>query len=326
MEPQKFSKKINIVVAVFVLLIGISIGGYLVLQSRVSEANLLKQMAQNLKDRELIDDLDHDGLTGWEENIHGTDPNNPDTDNDGYLDGEEVAAGYDPTKPAPNDKLDNQTTSNQPTQITRPEPGNLTQTLSYILASQMTFDPPVLINSQNTASLEQALETTMDEKVLEALQKASAGFLAEFIPPFEKEQFQFKTTAENNLKAIRNYAGQASNKIGQLESCQDINNFKDEIEIIQESMETKNFSQVNCLSNSYLEAYQELIKIPVPLDWLDIHKKFLNVFWNYHKVHQHIPEYEKDPFKGMLVMEKFEETSKDFSELLKEMKADLDSR
>ena len=46
------------------------------------------------------DDLDGDGLTNDDEtNIHGTDPNNPDTDGDGLSDGAEVANGTDPLDP-----------------------------------------------------------------------------------------------------------------------------------------------------------------------------------------------------------------------------------
>ena len=42
-------------------------------------------------------DSDADGLTDEEENnIWGTDPNNPDTDTDGYTDGQEVQNGYNP--------------------------------------------------------------------------------------------------------------------------------------------------------------------------------------------------------------------------------------
>ena len=45
-------------------------------------------------------DNDNDGLTLVEENLFGTDSNNPDTDSDTYNDGAEILAGYDPTKPA----------------------------------------------------------------------------------------------------------------------------------------------------------------------------------------------------------------------------------
>ena len=41
-------------------------------------------------------DTDGDGLLDREEEIYGSDPDNPDTDGDGYSDGEEVVNGYDP--------------------------------------------------------------------------------------------------------------------------------------------------------------------------------------------------------------------------------------
>ncbi|MFH1461234.1 MAG: hypothetical protein ABIF84_02340, partial [Patescibacteria group bacterium] len=122
MKPQLFSKKIYLFVVILVLLIGITIGGYLVLKSQTSQADLLDQIAQKIKDQEIIDDLDNDGLAGWEENLYKTDPNNPDTDGDGYLDGEEIAAGYDPTKPAPDDKLTDG--AEEGARAARPEPGN----------------------------------------------------------------------------------------------------------------------------------------------------------------------------------------------------------
>ena len=275
-----------------------------------------------LKNQKIIDDLDHDGLKDWEESVYKTNPADPDTDNDGYLDGEEIAAGYDPTKPAPNDK----TAISEPAKSTRPEPGNLTQILAYLLSNQLKFDqfPLLSANSQNIASLEEMLEGSVDQKITEAIQRSSTTLLSQFIPDYQEELI--KTTPDNSLTAIRKYAGQASQKIGRIDSCQNINNLKNDSQIIQESIETKNYQQVNCLANSYHQAYQELLATPVPSDWLYIHQKLLNIFWSFHKIYQLIPSYEKDPLKGLIVLEKFEETTKKLSQLFQEMKTDLDNR
>ena len=54
------------------------------------------------------EDPDVDGLSNYEEFLHGTDPRLADTDGDGYTDGEEVEAGTDPLDPAsfPYDVMD----------------------------------------------------------------------------------------------------------------------------------------------------------------------------------------------------------------------------
>lgn len=50
-------------------------------------------------------DNDGDGLTNGDEQLWGTNINNPDTDGDGFRDGEEVRARHNPTIPGPNDLL-----------------------------------------------------------------------------------------------------------------------------------------------------------------------------------------------------------------------------
>ena len=319
MRPQKFSKKFNIIVGILVLLIGISLGGYLVLKSKISQADFLKQMAQKTKDQEIIDDLDHDGLAGWEENLHKTDPNNPDTDGDGYLDGEEVAAGYDPTKPAPNDKLADDTTK-QTAQTPRPEPGNLTQTLTYILSQKIRNDQvPLLTN----LSPEQALGFVADEQVADALQKASTGFLSGFIPDFNESQFEILN--DTSFQAIQDYRKQIYEKIGPINSCQDINNLKDDTDIVTEAITNKDFEQINCLASSYLQGYQVIKEIPLPLTCLEIHKKLLTVLWTFSKTYQALPKFEQDPLKGMLALEKFKQANEDLIDFLGEMTSLLEN-
>jgi len=314
MEPQKNSKKFNIIVAILILLIGVSIGGYWVLKSKTSQADFLKQMAQEMQDQEIIDDLDHDGLAGWEENLHKTDPNNPDTDGDGYLDGEEVAAGYDPTKPAPNDKLVNNTT-----QTPRPEPGNLTQTLTYILSQKIKNDPhPSLAN----ISPEETLGLIADQQIADALKKASAGFLSEFITDFK----EVKVLDDTSPAAIKNYLGQLREKIGQLDSCQDVNDFKNDTDIITEAISTKNFKQVNCQSLSYSAGYQVIKEIAVPSNWLNFHQEALSIFWNFSKIYQNLPKFESDPLKGLIILEKFSQTNENFIYLLEEMQILLENQ
>jgi len=45
-----------------------------------------------------------------------------------------------------------------------------------------------LINTQDVNSIDQNVMDAMDKNIMEAIQKASVGFLSEFIPPFEKRK------------------------------------------------------------------------------------------------------------------------------------------
>ncbi|MEA2113751.1 MAG: hypothetical protein U9P63_03825 [Patescibacteria group bacterium] len=317
MNPQKSFKKYYIIAGVLVLIAGISIGGYLVLGSKFIRANFLEQVACDINKEEIIDDADYDGLTDWEEKIYKTDPDNPDTDGDGYLDGEEVASGYDPTKKAPNDKLTNEENTDSANQLTRPEPGNLTQMLGYLLKNQMLFDDPIGYNKQNISSPEQVLTQAMDQKVVEALQKASAGFLSEFTSDFKESQFSVLN--DNSFQAVMDYREQIAEKIGPLNSCQDINNIKDDTEIVTEAIASKNFCQINCLSASYLQGYQVIKEIPVPVTCLEIHKKLLTILWTLSKSYQALPEFENDPLKGLIALEKFKQANEDLIDFLEQM-------
>ncbi|MCC6290676.1 hypothetical protein IT398_01230 [Candidatus Nomurabacteria bacterium] len=64
-----------------------------------------EEAEKRLEETALASDADNDGLTGWEERLWQTDPNNPDTDGDGTKDGEEVVQNRNPRLAGPNDPL-----------------------------------------------------------------------------------------------------------------------------------------------------------------------------------------------------------------------------
>jgi len=142
MQIKPSSKKINIFVAVLILLTGIFIGGYLVLKSGKISAGELSDILKgqpinpstcNPDANDANKDSDNDGLKDWQEiQIYKTDPCRQDTDGDGYLDGEEVVSGYDPAKKAPGDELPG-TMPKTP----RPLPNNLTVALQQKLSEQL---------------------------------------------------------------------------------------------------------------------------------------------------------------------------------------------
>lgn len=326
MSIIKFGKKLNLLLAAFLVIIGISIGAYLVLDSSNSQANL-SELAKNIKEPKIEEDHDGDGLKDWEEKIYNTDPNNPDTDGDGYLDGEEVASGFDPNKKAPNDKLKKAENKKENYQeIKRPDPGDLTQNLTFILSKKIKNEDIPNLAGSNPSALTPQIQGMIDEEINESIRKVSDGFMVNFIPPFERQNRKIKTAQENNLKAIKLYAKQARDMIGKVDSCQEKGKAKDEVTIIQKAIESKNFKTANCLSKSYKEAYENLLTVPVPLDWVDIHKDFLKIFWDFHIFYKHLDKYHADPLKGILIMKKFEEANKNLKNVIEKMDSDLKNR
>ncbi|HBE89762.1 MAG: hypothetical protein A3E37_02460 [Candidatus Andersenbacteria bacterium RIFCSPHIGHO2_12_FULL_46_9] len=118
--------KVIIIIIFAVLVLGIILGGSFLVWQQFGGSNTAgetpiqdntgalfgtlpsaEQTQNQPTDGALLDtgDNDQDGLTNSEEQVWGTDINNPDTDGDGYLDGEEVVANHDPNKPAPDDLL-----------------------------------------------------------------------------------------------------------------------------------------------------------------------------------------------------------------------------
>lgn len=320
MEPMKTFRSLSrktIIMGVLVLFVGVSIGMYLVLKSKSSQADFLEEMARNIQPEE---DLDHDGLKNWEEEIYKTDPNNPDTDHDGYLDGEEVATGFDPTKPAPNDVLGQADISQE-----RPEPGNLTETLSYILGQQMEEDVFALASLQDTTILNQLLEQNANESLNQALEKTLSPFLIEFIPPYKQQNHKLITTNDNSLEAIRFYAKQSSQTITP-GSCQYANDSKDEVDMIIEAVEASQFSQIKCLAKAYQKAYEGLLEVSVPSEWLNVHEELLEIVWVLHSVHTHLPQSTNDPLKQVMTIEKFKTANTQLANLFEKISADLQTR
>jgi len=188
---------------------------------------------------------------------------------------------------------------------------------------------PSLAGIQGIDSLSEDLETAIDEKVVEALQKASIGFFAEFIPPFQKEGHNFAVLSNNSLLVIQEYAGQVSQKLGAINACQESGNsgiVKDEADIIQLSIENNDFTQMKCLSQSYKDAYESLMEVSVPSEWLDFHKEFLTIFWTLHKMHYHVADLESDPLKSAIALQRFEIATGKLVTLLDRIQTDLNMR
>ena len=327
MKPQKSFKKINpapfpkrkwcrvnIVVAVLILLVGISIGAYLVLKSKIGTASISGQLSQILEQskksvagcqpepNDKSKDSDNDGLMDWQEEIWQTNPCQADTDGDGYLDGEEVASGYNPTMTAPNDELPDR----NPTKP-RSLPHNLTQVLAESLRNKITDQGMESI----AGPLDPADLTTSNRIVNTAIQQAISQAMAEFSLPNISDE-QIIISPDNSQTAIQAYAGKIVETINQWGNKTSIDQkelFESESQIFYYAIETRDFTEIDKCIKFYQGAAEEFKQIPVPSHFKDIHKEQIGIFWITANIFKAIKQIDQDPLKANLALEQYKKTS-----------------
>jgi len=313
MKPRKLSKKLNIIVVILVLLIGISIGGYLVLESRTGNASISEQLSQILeKNKEPIigcqpnpndknKDSDNDGLMDWQETIWKTDSCKPDSDGDGYFDGEEVISGYNPIKPAPNDELPGQDQINP-----RALPNNITQALAQELSKQITEGKMGLISDASDPLAINTSNRAVDAAIQEVISKAIQEFSLPNIPDEE-----IIISSDNSIIAIEKYAQKIVNAIDYWVKATSVDQnklYEAENEIFYYAIKNNDFAEFHKYIKLYKELSKSIKQIPVPSDLKEIHKEQIGIFTILANIYQAIENIENDPLKASLALEQYENT------------------
>ena len=314
MKPLKSFKKINIFAVIFLLLIGVTIGGYLVLKSKIGTASISEQLSQILEQsKKAVDscqpnpddknkDSDNDGLMDWQETTWQTNPCQPDTDQDGYLDGEEVASGYNPTIPAPNDELPDQDQTKP-----RSLPENLTMALAKSLREK--------IIDQGMESIAGPLDTyqinTPNRIVNTAVQQVISQAMEEFSLPNIPDE-QIIIYSDNSITAIQSYAGKIVQVIEEWEFKTSIDRgelFESESDMFYQAIQTKDFTEIDKQIEFYQGATDGFKQIPVPANFKDIHKEQIGIFQVTANIFKAIKQIDQDPLKTNLALEQYKRVS-----------------
>lgn len=230
------------------------------------------------------EDSDGDNLINSEEEKLGTDPQDPDTDNDGYLDGEEVQNGYDPKLPAPNDKIKKEA------EVASNDVSNLTQQFlkEKVLGTQDKRVTEELINSFIDTNFKD-VETTLQI-------------------PFVSNN-ELTISREEGIEAIKKY----------LQDSRITDSLKN-IRLYQDAMEAaaaRNYSKVDSAIKKIKENEENLKKIPVPLESLEIHKLKIGILLTLEGAFEDLKALPDDPVKIMISMKK-NQALKNYAKLLEE--------
>jgi hypothetical protein len=228
-------------------------------------------------DRVVAMDTDSDGLFDWEEELHETDPQNPDTDGDGETDGIEVRGGNNPLTPGANAT----TTSVQSALYGNVPyvPGSLSETVATSFISNYT-----LLNQAGRLD-EETLEQLSFEIAQEAYRKAEVKGI--YIVS------DVKTFTEIDKERIRQYG----NTFASIQ-----NNYYEQI-LAADKTDDSYISTIVALYTSFAE---ELIHVPTPAALATTHVDFANNIYKTGQALPHIANKAQDPVRATIAENQYE--------------------
>jgi len=217
-------------------------------------------------------DTDGDGLADWEELLWGTNPNDPDSDGNGVLDGEEERASTAPDAPM-------QTYG----------PGSFSQTAdtaTQVAARELlgTYLTQVRYANVDLSDEEQGLVAT------QALETA----VREYVPPTIDESdltivsASRATQAEYIMRVAKLIVAMGAKPTNDLELMQ---------QLVGEDVRYAASSLV-ASSNFMRAVVDELRKVPVPTDAVNVHLNLVNSFLGYIATVENISTIQTDPLRA----------------------------
>ena len=318
---MKFKKPPYIIILVIIVIAG---GLILLLNSKKEKE--VKSPISELSE-ENYKDSDNDGLRDWEEELYRTNPFNPDTDGDGYSDGQEVDLGRNPLVKAPGDEL-----TFHPLPLG--EKYNITQkilnqeALQNILLSYLSQKAEYLENhpeindpnqfsaltDTNPSIIEEMIEISINDS-WDYLMGPNQEHLSELSEIFDISisDEQIKISEDNSKQAIQFYISGISQWLNS-----DIFFLQNEaLQIISYAIENQNFDNLDKLIKLNDEWIGQMKEITVPSSWKEIHKQGLKTIILFRNIFISLRDVENDPFKAPYAVEKLEELTNSWTELIK---------
>lgn len=313
MATKNKSRVLSIAAAIFILALGVLVGGYLVLKSGNIQASQLSTILEgknfdsgvctpNANDSNK--DSDDDGLKDWQElQVYKSDACKQDTDGDGYLDGEEVQSGYDPTIKAPGDELPG-TVPKTP----RPLPANLTKYLSQQLSEDFLAGKIDSFTASGSVLSESDLAEypAIQESIWEMKLASDSLFKAE-----EIDDSKIKVSNDNSKESFQKYSQQVKSAILPKGTSTNKQGETTELDLIAEFIEKGDFSQLEPALEIYRSIYLDLSQIAVPSDFLEIHKRQLSIFSKMIKIYEGLQNSQEDPLKAFFAVQAYQEVVKE---------------
>lgn len=231
-------------------------------------------------------DTDGDGLKNWEENLWGTDPNNPDTDGDGTSDGKEVFEGRNPLVAGPNDLIKDTIKKNKTDSYK-----NLNETEKL---SRDFFNGYLILKKNNKLggiNEKNFIKTIINNKFKENSNLNKKYFLADIT-----------TTNKDDLVTLENYGNGITHILKKYAK------FGNPLVILKKAVNDNNKDELNKLNDFvkiYKEMQKELLKLVVPKQIVFQHLKFLNGINNLTNNVKNLALFFEDPTTTLVALKEF---------------------
>lgn len=222
-------------------------------------------------------DTDGDGLSNWEEELWGTDINNPDTDGDGTSDGDEIAQNRNPHIPAPNDTL-------AETKLSF-DSGSTTTTPTDLLARDILLGTLLLNQSGNRSP----------EERQRLLEEAFADRLSELPAPQQASADDLTVVSDNGANA-RQYHDALVEVLTTYTPEDRRKELLGIYEVVEEGVVSQDLSGI---SRAHGERAQRLIDTPVPQTAAPFHLAIVNYFY---QLSQSVTMFSQDPAPDIMFL------------------------
>lgn len=281
----------------------------------LSFAVLATAEENSITNKNIFLDSDQDGLSNDEEKAYGTNPNNADSDGDGYTDGVEISSGYDPLKPSPGDKIvassENSETAKVAGSATEKngEEKNLTENLSQKVTELITTS-----QTENKEITIEDIDKIIEETTAEELTFDDLPEIDEKTIKIKEQDYSSLSEEKRNLKETEDAQKYftavayilATNSPQQISSSEDMQSFSETLikQVENISLDSPDFSYFDELIEKEKNVLKQMEEVEIPEQFLDIHKRGLQLA-NYAITLRSEEEIDtKDPVKSMVYFSK----------------------
>lgn len=263
----------------------------------------------------LKDDADGDGLTDSEESYWNTDFLNPDTDGDGFLDGEEVASGYDPRVPSSvNDQLAH-TVFGTPPPIDEPDLASIIREpgLASLNITEETLT--LLAGAINSGDLTRNASQATKDNAIGALSFS-------VINNFNKLQDSIPLPTITIIDASKENQVKYLNGLAEIIK-DNLLNFPQQFDFA--SNIDKQIPYFSAKSKQFRSSLDTASALPVPANWVEVHKNILNFLGRLSLTYGQIANYETDVLGAAAALREIATLSLESKSLLKSIQTKISS-